>query len=341
MPRAVGRSASSSRSADGVERPRIVGALTSEGFVLEVESVPEGLARLADESFDLAILDLPDAELQAQADAGMRAGRDPLAAWRELRPFTDLVLIGDGDPVRAGQAFAREVAAVLPRPLPEVDALLRAHVKRLAGFRRARTRGLLVLNAYSGIRDELAACGAGAGRDAGRAGQGSPARSDHHRARRRGAGRGRRHRSARTPTRTSPSSAWARATTPDIRLSEARARTAGAALVVVDDAPTADRLASAIYGGARAYLPRSALELLGRVAAATAARRHGEALGMRIVETLAKHGILAGAERVRAAEPAARRRHAADRRHRRRRSRTARSCRPGTRCWWSTTRRSC
>src|SRR6187549_413374 len=143
---------------DGVERPRIVGALTSEGFVLEVESVPEGLARLADESFDLAILDLPDAELQAQSQsaAGMRAGRDPLAAWRELRPFTDLVLIGDGDPIRAGQAFAREVAAVLPRPLPEVDALLRAHVKRLAGFRRARTRGLLVMNAYAGVKDELA-----------------------------------------------------------------------------------------------------------------------------------------------------------------------------------------
>src|SRR4029077_20990296 len=56
-----------------------------------------------------------------------------------------------------GQAFAREVAAVLPRPLPEVDALLRAHIKRLAGFRRARTRGLLVLNAFGGIRDELAA----------------------------------------------------------------------------------------------------------------------------------------------------------------------------------------
>src|SRR6185503_11638769 len=105
-----------------------------------------------DESFDLAILDLPDAELQAAPSA-----RDPLAAWREMRPFTDLVLIGDGDPTRAGQAFAREVAAVLPKPLPEVDALLRAHVKRLAGFRRARTRGLLVLNAYTGIKEELAA----------------------------------------------------------------------------------------------------------------------------------------------------------------------------------------
>jgi CheY-like chemotaxis protein len=136
---------------DGVERPRITGALNSEGFVLEVGSVPEGLARLADESFDLAILDLPDAELQSAPSA-----RDPLAAWREMRPFTDLVLIGDGDPTRAGQAFAREVAAVLPKPLPEVDALLRAHVKRLAGFRRARTRGLLVMNAYGGIKDQLA-----------------------------------------------------------------------------------------------------------------------------------------------------------------------------------------
>src|SRR4029079_985773 len=137
---------------DGLERPRIAGALNSEGFVLEVESVPEGLARLADESFDLAILDLPDEQLRAAPTA-----RDPLAPWRELRPFTDLVLIGDGDPTRAGQAFAREVAAVLPKPLPEVDALLRAHVKRLAGCRRARTRGLLVLNAYAGIKEGLAA----------------------------------------------------------------------------------------------------------------------------------------------------------------------------------------
>src|SRR6187551_1286301 len=91
---------------------RAAGALNSEGFVLEVESVPEGLARLADESFDLAILDLPDEQLRAAPSA-----RDPLAAWREMRPFTDLVLIGDGDPTRAGQAFAREVAAVLPKPL--------------------------------------------------------------------------------------------------------------------------------------------------------------------------------------------------------------------------------
>ncbi len=138
---------------DRLERSRIAGALTSEGFVLESDSLSDALARLADESFDLAILDLPSERLDVEPGSG----RDPLAASRELRPFSDLVLISDGDPVRAGQAFAREVAAVLPRPLPEVDALLRAHIKRLAGFRRARTRGLLVLNAFVGIKDELTA----------------------------------------------------------------------------------------------------------------------------------------------------------------------------------------
>ena len=126
---------------DPVERQRIASALANEGFVLEVESTADALARLADESFDLAFLTLDD-----------EGGNDPLAASRELRPFTDIVLITESDPVRCAAAFRREVASVLPRPLPEVDALLRAHVKRLAGFRRSRTRGLLVMNAFAGIR---------------------------------------------------------------------------------------------------------------------------------------------------------------------------------------------
>jgi hypothetical protein len=133
--------------ADAAERQRIAGALSGEGFVQEVESISEALARLADESFDVAVLDVPE----------QRTGRDPLAASRELRPFTDVVLIAESDPVGCGDAFGREVAAVLPRPLPEVDALLRAYVKRLVGFRRSRTRGQLVLNAFAGIRAELEA----------------------------------------------------------------------------------------------------------------------------------------------------------------------------------------
>ena len=106
-----------------------------------------------------------------------------------------------------------------------------------------------------------------------------------------------------TPIRTSPSSVSAPPTRPTTRLGEARARAAGAALVVVDDAPSPERLANAIYGGARAYLPRAALELLGRVAAAAAARRHGESLGVKIVEALGKHGILTSADRSRPPTP--------------------------------------
>jgi CheY-like chemotaxis protein len=285
--------------ADASERARIAGALASEGFVLEVESVSEGLAHLADESFDLAILDLPAAEL---AVGGGGAGRDPLAASRELRPFSDLVLISDGDPLRTGQAFAREVAAVLPRPLPEVDALLRAHIRRLAGFRRARTRGVLVLNAFGGVRAELAAAepelaasldalAAAARRDPAIAVSADPELSR-----------------ASGPQRAveNPDAAvvgLGAGDTPDAGLGEARAHAPGAALVVVDAAPTPDRLATAIYGGARAYLPRSALDLLGRVVAATAARRHGESLGIKIVETLAKYNVLTGTERNRQPAP--------------------------------------
>jgi CheY-like chemotaxis protein len=285
--------------ADGAERARIASALSGEGFVLEVDSVSEGLARLADESFDLAILDLPAEELEAAAG---RAGRDPLAASRELRPFSDLVLISDGEPRRAGQAFAREVAAVLPRPLPEVDALLRAHIKRLAGFRRARTRGVLVLNAFGGIKPELAAAEPELGaalealalelkRDPAIVVLGDAELAE----------------AAGAPRDTAnPDAAvvgLGAGEAPDGRLGEARARAAGAALVVVDEAPSADRLASAIYAGARAYLPRASLDVLGRVAAAAAGRRHGEAVGVRIVEALARYKVLTGAERVRPPTP--------------------------------------
>jgi CheY-like chemotaxis protein len=285
--------------ADPAERSRIAGALASEGFVLEVESVSEGLARLADESFDLAILDLPASEL---AVGGGAPGRDPLAASRELRPFSDLVLISDGDPLRTGQAFAREVAAVLPRPLPEVEALLRAHIRRLVGFRRARTRGLLVLNAFGGVRAELAAAEPEltASLDAlAAAARHDPAiavSADAELARAAGPQRAVEHPDAAVVS-------LGAADTPDAGLGEARTRAPGAALVVVDSAPSAERLATAIYGGARAYLPRSALDLLGRVVAAAAARRHGEALGVKIVEALAKHKVITGAERNRQPAP--------------------------------------
>jgi CheY-like chemotaxis protein len=280
--------------ADGSERQRIAGALSGEGFVQEVESISEALARLADESFDVAVLDVPE----------QRTGRDPLAASRELRPFTDVVLIAESDAAVCGDAFGREVAAVLPRPLPEVEALLRAYVKRLVGFRRSRTRGQLVLNAYAGVRDELAKIDAELARALG----------------------GLLADSRKAPTivvlgddelaRAAGSDGQAAGAAPDAvvlgfterdlldaRLAEARAQAAGAAVVVVDAAPTTERLQGALYGGARAYLPRAALPILGRVAASAAQRRHGEALGVRIVEVLARHGILSGHERTRTPAP--------------------------------------
>ena len=279
--------------ADPKERQRIASALSGEGFVQEVESISEALSRLADESFDVAILDVPE----------QRTGRDPLAASRELRPFTDVVLIAESDPVVCGDAFGREVAAVLPRPLPEVDALLRAYVKRLVGFRRSRTRGQLVLNAFAGIRAELSAM------DAELAGALEALFAD----------------SRKAPSivvlgdaelaRAGGAQAQAAEATDavvvqfgerdvlDARLAEARARAAGAAVIVVDDAPAMERLRDALYGGARAYLPRAAMPTLGRVAASAAQRRHGEALGVRIVEVLARHGILSGHERTRTPAP--------------------------------------
>jgi len=295
--------------ADASERQRIASALAGEGFVQEVESISEALARLADESFDVAVLDVPE----------QRTGRDPLAASRELRPFTDVVLIAESDPAICGDAFGREVAAVLPRPLPEVEALLRAYVKRLVGFRRSRTRGQLVLNAFAGIRAELSAIDAGLAAAleellaASREAPSIVVIGDE--ALGRAAG-------ARSPTQTDVATAdavvveFGERDALDARLAEARARAAGAGIVVVDDAPTTERLRAALYGGARGYLPRGAAPgaptpgaaptpppTLGRVAASVAQRRHGEALGVRIVEVLARHGILSGLERTRTPAP--------------------------------------
>ncbi len=267
---------------DPIERQRIASALANEGFVLEVESTADALARLADESFDLAFLTLDD-----------EGESDPLAASRELRPFTDIVLITESDPHRCGTAFGREVASVLPRPLPEVDALLRAHVKRLAGFRRSRTRGLLVMNAFVGIRPEMqsdvAALTAAIDQMVVEA-KAEPTISvigDAGLARAAGS----------MPASGAPDAvvvALSGAESLDARLADARTRMPGAAVIIVDERPDTERLRSGIYGGVRAYLPRTneGLSILGRVAASMALRRRHEALGVRMVETLAQFGIV-------------------------------------------------
>jgi CheY-like chemotaxis protein len=275
---------------DPIERRRVATTLAGEGQVVETPSTAEALARLADESFDLAFLTAP---------AG---GSDPLATWRELRPFTDVVLIADSDPGRTAEAFGCEVAAVLPRPLPEVEALLRAHVKRLASSRRVRTRGLLVLNAYSGNRGMLEAAAPELAAELGallaesRAEPNIAVRGETELARHLG--------SSRTPgapdvlvVSVAPGAA------PDQALQEARDQSPGAALVMVDGAPSVDRLRDAIYGGVRAYLPRVQVALLGRVAASLGSRRRSEAVGLALADALAQFGIVSGDERSRPPSP--------------------------------------
>jgi DNA-binding NarL/FixJ family response regulator len=88
------------------------------------------------------------------------------------------------------------------------------------------------------------------------------------------------------------------------RMHEARGRAPGAALVVVDGASTPERLAAALYGGARAYLERMLLPQLGRVVACTAVRRRGEVTGRRMVETLARFSVLDEQDQQRPPRPA-------------------------------------
>jgi CheY-like chemotaxis protein len=266
---------------DARELARVGEALSAEGTVVAVASADEALDRLAAEPFEIAVFDV-----------GGEGRRNPVSAARELRPFTDLVFVAPGEPMRCSELFAREAAAVLPRPLPTSDALLRAHVRWLAACRRSRTRGLLLGNALRRHRGDLLEL--------------EPALE--------AALSGIVAESAHDPTvmvigdadLLKVAGGTAAETNPDVvvvsvgsaddlaaRMHEARARGTGAAVVVVDSAPSGERLGAAVYGGARAYLERAMLPQLGRVVACTAVRRRGEVTGRRLVETLARFGVLA------------------------------------------------
>ena len=268
------------------DRLRTAAALGSEGTVVQVPSTSEALQRVSDEPFDIIFL-------QLAADAG---GPDPTTTVRERRPFTDVVLACDADPDRCGQFFAREVSAILPLPLPPLDALLRAHLRWLASCRRSRARGLLVQNAFLRNRAAIAAAqpALASAIDALVAEtSGDPTVTvlgEADLARAAGGSGG-----AATPDLIVV--AVGAGDTVEARLGEARGRAPGAALVVVDAAPSEARVHAALYGGARAYLPRTQVENLGRVVASTAARRHAEIAGRKLVDMLARFGAFGGAER--------------------------------------------
>jgi CheY-like chemotaxis protein len=267
--------------ADAGERARVVAALSAEGVVVELFSAEQALDRLAEEPFELAVLD----------EEGVDAQRDPFATARELRPFADVVLLLGGDPERCSDFYAREVAALLTRPLPESDALFRAHLRWLASCRRARTRELLLGNAIASHLVELEAnepalAGALAAALSERKRQPSiMVMGDAELAKLLGC-----------TVVSGPSDVVvvgvAAEDRMDARLREARSRAAGAAVVVVDATPTSERLGAAVYGGVRAYLGRARVGEIGRVVDSTASRRRAEVMGRQLVETLARFGVM-------------------------------------------------
>jgi CheY-like chemotaxis protein len=282
---------------DSLEQSRLVTALASEGQVVLEPSTRFALDRLEVELFGLAVLDARD-----------REALGPLSDLKEARPHTDLVLLVEPDPVRCAEVYAAEVEAVLPRPLPQADVLLNGHFRWLASCRRLRTNWLRLRQAMARLGPELARCERDlartlseasdpAGEEPGVLVLGAPGLA------------------AAAGGRPAPSGAdvvvlalSAGDAVPAV-LQEAWSRSPEAALVVIDAAPTPDRLATVIYGGARAYLVHAHLPDLGRVVAAVAARRRAEMGGRRLMEALARQApaandVEAQAEQTASAESA-------------------------------------
>jgi CheY-like chemotaxis protein len=261
------------------ERSRVVAALAAEGEVIALTSADIALERLAEESFELVVLD----------QGGVQ--QNILTAAREIRPFADVVPIMDGDPALAADMFTKEAVAVLPRPLPASDALFRAHLRYLASCRRARTRALMLSHVIAQHRAALRTIEPaleGALASVLEACQAPPVIAL--------LGDGE---LARVVGNTSSQGqadvivlGLGETDRVELRLREARDRAAGAAVVTVDAAPTPERLAAALYGGVRAYLGRDLLPQLGRVVATAGARRRAELAGRQLIETLTRFGFM-------------------------------------------------
>jgi CheY-like chemotaxis protein len=265
---------------DERERARASSALALEGKVAEEVMLADALALIAARPFEIAIVD-PDRQPHDV---------DPVAALGELGLATDLVFLLDGGPGHIGDAFLRGATGVLPRPLPDSDALVSAHLRWLASGRRSRSRAASVRAAFARIREALktaepalhAAIAALVDDTASSLrlavlGDGDLVRA-----------------AGGAVVETAPAVVVVGVSAPDLlaaRLAEARGRATGAAVIVVDTAPQTDRAAAALYGGARAYLPRSMLSGLGRVVADVAARRHDEVAGRKLLDLLARYAV--------------------------------------------------
>jgi CheY-like chemotaxis protein len=289
------------------EGQRIVAGLIGEGDVERAHSAATALAWHASADagapHDLLFTDLPE----------LTAGDLARFAPTEVMPLLP------ADIASCTSAFFAGAAAVLPLPLPESEALLRAHLCWLAAGRRSRQRALawprLAEEHGRAIEELVPALGlalheldfgyepapARAGRAtalmvldddalaAALAAQGLPLAAV-----------------TAAPdvvvTRIPPEQ------TMEQRLREVRSKAAGAALVVLDDAATAARLSAGLYGGARAILAQDralgSLPELARLLTTIGARRRAEVTGRRLIETLARFGVFGGSRGEAPAAPA-------------------------------------
>jgi CheY-like chemotaxis protein len=274
--------------ADPVLRRRVVAALGGGVEIVELESVDDVATRLGSESFDLVMID------GDQGHPWPVGNDDP-----DHRHGFDLVLVMEADPTRCAAAFAAGAAAVLPRPLPQSDALLRAHLRWLASCKQARRRGVLARGLTSRIEPELGEVPPTLGRALAeieeiqiaettvmatgdfQAGSVSDLAAA-------GAGKFR-------MVDAAPDVVVLALRADELieaRLREVRAQSAGAAVVVVDAAPSAERIVSALYGGARAILPEGHTQPLEEIVGRIATRRKAEIAGRKLIETLARFGVL-------------------------------------------------
>lgn len=267
------------------DRARLVSALGREAQVDVAVTLPDAIDRLGQHRYQLAIIDLPGEV--SDVDLGL--------VLREVGARTEIVAVCAGEPQEVLRAFSMGAHTVLPRPLPDSDALLKAHLRWMTGNRRSRVRGAALRGLLERHRAELAAsqpalAAALADLDGAAVRPRITTLGDAAGIEVAGC----------EPNTSEPDVVVVFAAEQDrveARLAQARTRGAGAAIVVIDSSPARVRACASLYGGARAYLSRDAAAGLNALLDTVARRRQGEVTGRRLVEVLAKFGALDAPER--------------------------------------------
>ncbi len=259
---------------DERERRVVEAALGSARGVTVASGAPDLLRRMEREPHDLVLADV-----------------DSLPAAAAIPPSIERLVVGPGDPDLCARLFSDGATAVLPRPLPSMESLLRAHLRWLIGGWQARRMARLGRPLYAIHAEILRQTAPGLAA--------ALAEIDE--------------------ADTAPVTALIIGTLPagvsvdlpaathdpdviivgagasdsiEARLRALREPGAGSALIVYDMAPGPERLAAAIWGGVRAVVTPAEGNSLTRIAARVGAQRRSESAGRTFTETLARFGVV-------------------------------------------------